>query len=219
MKTRAELKAMAKEQIRGNIGMLFVVTLIIAVISALAGLILLFVPLGGLAVTIIVTPAFSISLLRVYQNLARGIRPKVADAFSGFDDFWTAFKVSFLVGLYTFLWSLLLIIPGIIKSFSYSQAMLIAAENPGISAREAINRSKEMTNGHKMELFVLELSFIGWALLGAITLGLAYIYVLPYIGATYINFYNNLKEIYEGQNGAPNAPVDRVEPVAPSAEL
>ena len=101
MKTRAELKAMAKEQIKGKIGILFVITLIIVAISFAAGLVLSFIPGGGLIATIIITPAFTISLLRVYLNLANGVNPEVKDTFSGFDDFWSAFKVTFLVGLCT----------------------------------------------------------------------------------------------------------------------
>ena len=190
MKTRAELKEMAKQQIKGNIGMLFVITLIIGAISGAAGAI----PPLALAVAIIVTPAFSISIIRVYQELARsGKKPEAKDAFAGFDDFWTGFKALFLVGLFTFLWSLLFIIPGIIKSFSYSQTMMIVAENKGIGAREAINRSKAMMDGRKMDYFVLGLSFIGWGLLCCITLGIAYIWVGPYMQATMVNFYNDIK--------------------------
>ena len=190
MKTRAELKEMAKQQIKGNIGMLFVITLIIGAISGAAAAI----PPLALAVSIIVTPAFSISIIRVYQELARsGKKPEAKDAFAGFDDFWTGFKALFLVGLFTFLWSLLFIIPGIIKSFSYSQTMMIVAENKGIGARDAINRSKAMMDGRKMDYFVLGLSFIGWGLLCCITLGIAYIWVGPYMQATMVNFYNDIK--------------------------
>ena len=190
MKTRAELKEMAKQQIKGNIGMLFVISLIIGAISGAAGA---FPPLA-LVVSIIVTPAFSISIIRVYQELARnGKKPEAKDAFAGFDDFWTGFKALFLVGLFTFLWSLLFVIPGIIKSFSYSQTMMIVAENKGIGAREAINRSKAMMDGRKMDYFVLGLSFIGWGLLCCITLGIASIWVGPYIQATMVNFYNDIK--------------------------
>ena len=190
MKTRAELKEMAKQQIKGNIGMLFVIALIIGAISGAAGAI----PPLALAVSIIVTPAFSISIIRVYQELARnGKKPEAKDAFAGFDDFWTGFKALFLVGLFTFLWSLLFIIPGIIKSFSYSQTMMIVAENKGIGARDAINRSKAMMDGRKMDYFVLGLSFIGWGLLCCITLGIAYIWVGPYMQATMVNFYNDIK--------------------------
>lgn len=204
---RTELKTAAKEQIKGKIGILFVITLIIGAISGLAGLVLSFIPMGSLVATIIITPAFTLSVIRIYLNLTAGTTPEVKDAFSGFDDFWSAFKVTFLVGLYTFLWSLLFFIPGIVKSISYSMATYILAENKGKSARECIEESKAMTNGHKMDLFVLSLSFIGWILLCGITFGIAYIWVGPYMSATMTNAYKSLK------------PVQTVEPtVEPVAE-
>ncbi len=190
---RAELKSRAKEQIKGKIGVLFVITLIIALISGAAGAVLSFIPMGSLVASIIITPAFALSLVRVYLNLFGGKAPEVKDAFTGFDDFWSAFKVNFLVGLFTFLWSLLFVIPGIIKSFSYSMSLYILAENKGKSARECIAESKAMTEGHKMELFVLGLSFIGWALLVGITFGIAGIWVVPYMNATMANAYHSLK--------------------------
>ncbi len=200
---RAELKAKAKEQIKGKIGILFLITLIISVISGLASWILSMIPVvGSIAAAVIVTPAFSLSIVRVYLSLTAGAQPQVSDAFSGFDDFWAAFKVTFFVGLFTFLWSLLFVIPGIIKSISYSMSMYILAENKGKGALECINESKAMTEGHKMELFVLGLSFIGWYLLVAVTFGIAAIWVAPYMQATMTNAYNLLK---------PAAPVAEVE--------
>ncbi len=192
---RAELKAAAKEQIKGKIGILFAITLIIGLISGAASWALSLIPGGSLIALIVITPAFTISLIRVYLNVVKGEYPKVGDAFSGFDDFWSAFKVTFLVGLFTFLWSLLFIIPGIIKSLSYSMSFFILAENKGKPALECINESKAMTEGHKAELFVLGLSFFGWALLCGITFGIAYIWVAPYMQATYANAYNSLKPV------------------------
>ena len=192
---RAELKAAAKEQIKGKIGILFAITLIIGLISGVASWVLSFIPAGSLIASIVITPAFTISLTRVYLNVVKGEYPNVGDAFSGFDDFWSAFKVTFLVGLFTFLWSLLFIIPGIIKSLSYSMSFFILAENKGKPALECINESKAMTEGHKAELFVLGLSFFGWALLCGITFGIAYIWVGPYMQATYANAYNSLKPV------------------------
>lgn len=190
---RAELKAAAKSQIKGKIGILFLITLIIGLISGAAGGVLALVPGGSLIVSIIITPAFALSMVRVYLNVIKGGTPKAGDAFCGFDDFWAAFKVNFLVGLFTFLWSLLFVIPGIVKSFSYSMSMFILAENKGKAALECIDESKKMTEGHKMELFVLGLSFLGWALLCVITLGIASIWVVPYMETTYANVYNSLK--------------------------
>ena len=190
---RAELKAAAKEQIKGKIGILFVISLIIAVLSGVASFLLNLIPGGGIVATVIITPAFALSVIRVYLGLVNGVQPKAGDAFSGFDDFWAAFKVSFLTGLFTFLWSLLFVIPGIIKTYSYSMATYILAENKGKPALECINESKAMTEGHKMELFVLSLSFIGWGLLCSITCGIAAIWVVPYMQATFANAYKSLK--------------------------
>ncbi len=196
---REELKSRAKQQIKGKIGILFVITLIIAAISFIASLVLSCIPfVGSLVSAIIITPAFTLSLIRVYLNVTAGEKPAAKDAFCGFDDFWSAFKVTFLVGLFTFLWSLLFVIPGIVKSFSYSMAPYILAENKGKPALECINESKAMTDGHKMELWVLGLSFIGWALLGCITYGIAYIWILPYMQATYTNAYHSLKPVTSG---------------------
>lgn len=192
---RLELKSAAKEQIKGKIGILFVITLIIGAISGLSGVVLNLIPGGGLISLIIITPAFALSIARVYLNLLIDVTPDAKDAFSGFDDFWAAFKVNFLVGLFTYLWSLLFIIPGIVKAYSYSMALYILAENKGKAALECINESKEMTNGHKMDLFVLSLSFIGWFLLVSITFGIAYIWVGPYMQATFANAYVTLKPV------------------------
>ncbi len=187
---RVELKSLAKEQIKGKIGVLFLVSLIIFGITLIAS----YIPVvGGIANTFLLSPAFSLGSVMIYLKVADRKQFSAGDVFEGFYDFWSAFKVTFLVGLFTFLWSLLFIIPGIIKSYSYSMAMYILAENKGISAREAIRRSKEMMEGKKMDYFVLQLSFIGWILLGVITFGIAYIWVMPYIAATVTNFYKSLK--------------------------
>lgn len=197
---RAELKANAKEQIKGKIGILFVISLVIGVISVAASMILALIPfVGSLASAIIVTPAFALSTMRIYLNVTYGATPEVKDAFSGFDDFWTAFKVNFLVGLYTFLWSLLFVIPGIVKSLSYSMAMYVLAENKGMTASECIDKSKAITDGYKGELFVLGLSFIGWALLGGITFGIAFIWIMPYMQTTYANAYRHLNPVASNQ--------------------
>lgn len=199
MMNRVELKTLAKAQIKGKIGILFLITLIIGLISGVAGFLLAMIPVvGPIAASIIITPAFTLSVVRIYMLVVRGGQPEVKDSFSGFDDFWAAFKVTFLVGLFTYLWSLLLVIPGIIKAYSYSMSMYILAENKGKAALECINESKAMTDGHKMDLFVLSLSFIGWILLCCVTLGLAYIWVLPYMQATFANAYYSLKPMPQG---------------------
>lgn len=192
---RTEIKTLAKEQINGNIGMLFVITILIEVISFLATMVLNIVPfIGALASALFVSTPFMLSEAIIYLNLTSGKKPELKDAFSGFNDFFSAFKVYFLIALFTLLWSLLFIIPGIIKAYSYSMSLYILAENKGMSAREAITKSTELMQGHKMDLFVLELSFIGWGLLVAVTFGIAAIWVVPYMQTTYACFYKKLTE-------------------------
>jgi uncharacterized membrane protein len=194
----AELKTKAKEQIKGKIGILFLITLIIAVLSAAASWLITLIPVvGAILAPWVVAPAFVLSTMRIYLSLTAGVKPETGDAFSGFDDYWSAVKVTFLVGLFTFLWSLLFIIPGIVKALSYSMSTYILAENKGKSAMECINESKAMTNGYKGELFLLGLSFIGWELLCVITCGIAGIWVYPYIQATFANAYLELKSRVE----------------------
>ena len=194
---RKELKAQAKAQLKGNIGILIAVTLIIGAISAVASTLAALIPFGGAIIAIVITPAFVLSTSRIYLMVVRGGNPEIKDSFSGFDDFFSAFKVTLLVGFYTFLWSLLFIIPGIIKSYSYSMSVYVLADNKGMSARECIAESKKMTNGHKAELFVLDLSFSGWYLLSCLTCGLAMLYVVPLINATHANVYETIKPVVE----------------------
>lgn len=192
--SRAELKSLSKQQIKGKLGVLFVIFLIAAAIGIVSNYILAEIPIiGPLAYMVVIVPAISFSLVSVYLKVALSEDVKIKNAFDGFENFWGAFKVTFFTGLFTFLWSLLFVIPGIIKAFSYSMAMYVLAENKDIGALEAIKKSKEMMKGHKMELFVLELSFIGWALLAALTFGIAYIWVYPYMYTTLANFYMSIK--------------------------
>lgn len=115
----------------------------------------------------------------------------IGDLFTQFDRFGQGFLQMFLRNLFTFLWSLLFVIPGIIKSLSYAMTPFIMAENPNLTAKEAINLSKQHMEGHKMELFCLGLSFIGWSLLSALTMGIGSIFLNPYINAAYAAFYRD----------------------------
>jgi uncharacterized membrane protein len=98
-------------------------------------------------------------------------------------------KTMLVTKIFIFLWTLLLIIPGIIKSYAYSMVPYILADNPNIGIKKAISLSNEMTRGHKFDMFVLDLSFIGWYLLGAIAFGIGIIFVLPYQNATDAELY------------------------------
>ena len=94
-------------------------------------------------------------------------------------------------------WFLLLIIPGIIKSYAYRMVPYILSENPDMDARQAIESSEQMTRGHKMEIFILDLSFIGWFILGALLCGIGVLFVMPYYNTAQAVLYTKLKENLE----------------------
>ncbi len=188
--SRIELKNAAKEQIQGKIGLLFVIFIIVTIIGVGCAL----VPVIGWFATAIITPAFKISLCMIYLALTKNEEVSVGDVFKGFNITGKAVWLFIITEIFTFLWSLLLIIPGVVKAFSYAMAPYILADNPELTAREALNESKRIMDGHKFDLFVLQLSFFWWYILGSITFGIAYIYVIPYINVTTANFYNSIKE-------------------------
>lgn len=113
--------------------------------------------------------------------------------FSKFDYFGTGFAQRFLRGLYVILWSLLFLIPGIIKNYAYAMTPFILADNPNLTASQAIRISQELMDGNKSALFILDLSFIGWNILSAMTLNLGNIVLNPYKNAAYAAFYRQLQ--------------------------
>jgi len=112
--------------------------------------------------------------------------------FSRFDSFSTGFAQRFLRSLYIGLWSLLFVIPGIIKNFSYAMTPFILEDHPELTAKEAIRRSMELMDGHKGELFMLGLTFLGWEILNVFTLGIGSFWLNPYKNAAYAAFYREL---------------------------
>lgn len=116
----------------------------------------------------------------------------LGDGFAGFQQFGRAWLWCFLVGLFIFLWSLLFLIPGIVKTFSYAMTPYILLDHPEMGVTEAITESRRMMDGHKWELFCLNLSFIGWWLLSIPTLGLLGLWIAPYQNFTNAAFYRSL---------------------------
>ena len=117
------------------------------------------------------------------------------DLFSQFDRLWAGICMNFWMGLYVFLWSLLLIVPGILAAFSYSMTPYILSENKDMTAREAIAESKRMMKGHRWRFFCLLISFIGWEILAGFTFGIGNLWVRPYVETACAAFYMDLKNI------------------------
>ena len=117
---------------------------------------------------------------------------ELQDLFSQFNRFGQGFAQKFLRSLYTVLWGLLFIIPGFVKSYAYAMTPFIMAENPEMTASEAITASKELMDGHKGELFTLDLTFFGWTILAALSCNLGNLALNPYRNAAYAAFYKDL---------------------------
>jgi uncharacterized membrane protein len=149
----------------------------------------------GLAVKLLIGNPFQVGAARFYmENRQEAVSfGTVKAGFTG--NFLNVALTQFLKDLFIFLWSLLLFIPGVVKSLAYFAVPYILAENPDIEPTQALDLSKAMTYGHKCDIFVTGLSFIGWYLVAGITAGIAGIfYVSPYVDATNAEMYEFLRE-------------------------
>lgn len=140
-------------------------------------------------VTLVVGGAILMGNARFQINLLTGQNARFTDLFSQINRLWAGFCMMFLQGLFVYLWSLLLIIPGIIAMYRYAMMPYLMAEFPELSAMDAMRESKRLMCGNKWRLFCLQLSFIGWILLGCITLGIGMLWVNPYKSAAEAAFY------------------------------
>lgn len=139
--------------------------------------------------TLIITTGFTIYCLNVVQQRKSG----AGNLFDGFAIFFKILWLSILMYIFVFLWMLLFIIPGIVAAYRYRLAFYIMVDNPELSALDCIRESKRLMMGHKGELFVLDLSFIGWQLLTIIPF--VSIWVTPYTSITCANYYIALRDM------------------------
>lgn len=181
-----QIKNQSKQQVSDNLVTLVILVLIVALIGSVVAAI----PV----LNFIVGAILLLSQYTIYLNLVnKNQEPKIEDIQLGLKQWKEVSIMYFFMTLFICLWSLLLIIPGVIKSFSYSMCFYILAENPGMSGMEALKRSQEMMKGHKMDLFKLMLSYFWWICLCVITCGLAALYIGPFMYAAQVNFYNAIK--------------------------
>jgi uncharacterized membrane protein len=184
-----ELMAQARAALSGKWTVAVCATLVYMLLVGLISII----PIGGAIAILLIAGPFVLGLTMFFLALSRGESVCIELIFKGFNRFGTAMAASLLVGLFTFLWTLLLIVPGIIASISYSQTFYILADNPGIDSMDAISKSKKMMYGYKWKYFCLLLPFIGWALLCILTLGVGYLWLVPYMQTSFAKFYDDLK--------------------------
>ncbi len=215
---RVSMKEHAKKQIEGKIFTL----LAIAIIIMAASLVISFVfgAISGI-VTLLIAGPIALTEAFIYLGITKKSRmPKVEDLLIGFkgENFLRMLIAYIRYEVFVFLWSLLFVVPGIIKSISYSQMFYFLAEDEKLEAGAAQRKSMEIMEGHKWEYFVLQLSFIPWHLLGLITLGLAYIWVEPYIQTTMAEYHVRLVNANKPATKVAKAVKETVEKVKTAAE-
>ena len=172
---RKECKQLAKQILKGKWVIAFAAVLIYSAVSAAVGTITL-----GIGI-LLLSASLMIALYNVFIGGYKENKYEISDMVKGAtDNISTKIVLSILKTIFLALWSLLFFIPGIIKTYSYALAELIARKEPEIDANDCITKSRELMDGHKMELFIFDLSFIGWYLLGIITFGIAFIWIVPF---------------------------------------
>ena len=202
IKSASEIRSAARTALSGHWAeaamFTFVYYLVSWAIGAVSTGLDLIVPGASMLVILLVIPmgwGYSVAFL--------GNRRGAEDPFNisrlldGYKDFSRIFTTILLTQIYILLWTLLLIIPGIIKSLSYAMTPFVLRDNPEMKNNEAIELSMKMMNDHKGELFWLYLTFIGWGILCVLTFGIGYFWFAPYVQASMVQFYEEVKADYE----------------------
>lgn len=195
MKTSSEYRAAALSLLSGKWNAPVIYTLVFVVVACVVAGVTAWIPfVGGILASFVILPlawAFVVTFLRNYRA---GNEFAVMNLIEGYqNDFKRLFCTLGLKYIYTYLWTLLFIIPGIIKGYSYALTEYILEDNKEIENNAAIEKSMAMMEGHKMELFLLDLSFLGWYLLALLTCGIGLLWVMPYQYTARAAFYEDLK--------------------------
>jgi uncharacterized membrane protein len=187
----AELMSRARAALSGSWG-LAIGFLVVYQLLTIASQFIPFV--GNIAPLLITGPLMTGSAL-FFITLVRGGEAAMGMLFHGFTRFGTTFLAYLLMTVYVLLWSLLLIVPGIIAAYAYSMTFYVLADDESCGANEAIRRSKEMMQGNKWKFFCLNFRFVGWALLCLLTLGIGFLWLAPYMAASFAEFYEDVKQV------------------------
>ncbi|CCY89827.1 uncharacterized protein BN461_01431 [Bacteroides sp. CAG:1076] len=190
LKLNSELRAASRTTLSGNWMMAALATLVYLLIAGGVSSI----PVAGSVLAIIVAYPLAYGFAILFLDLFREGKPiDIGKLFDGFKDFGRVWGTLILVAVYTILWTCLLIIPGIVKSYSYALTPFILKDEPELRYNAAIEKSMRMMNGYKMKLFLLDLSFIGWMILSILTLGIGLLFLQPYMNTARAAFYEDLK--------------------------
>lgn len=188
MKGNSGLRAEARRALSGNWGDAVVVALVYGVV----GVGLTFIPFLGDVASLLISIPLAYGLAALFLGALRGGEIRVGKLFDGFNDYGRVLGTMLLMAVYVILWTLLLIVPGIVKAYSYALTPYILKDRPDLKYNGAIEESMRLMNGHKMQRFLLDLSFIGWALLCILTLGIGFLWLTPYAETSRAAFYKDL---------------------------
>lgn len=183
----SEYRQRARAILDRNWGMAILGMLLFGILTSALGF-------TGVGIIILAGP-LELGLAMFFIKMARGGAAKIETLFDGFKYFVNSMLVSLLTAIFTLLWTLLLIIPGIVKSYSYSFGQFILADNPNMDSMVAIEESKRLTYGVKAKLFWLDLSFLGWIILSILTLGIGFLFLQPYMYAAKLAVYESVRVI------------------------
>ncbi len=186
------LMAQARESLKGRWGL--VVGTVAVYMLAMGAIQYIPNRVASGLIPILIAGPMSIGLAIFALAISRRQDAKFSQIFDGFQKFGVGLGAVILMTIFIILWALLLFIPGIIASLSYSMTYYIIAENDSIGPLEAITKSKEMMRGNKWKLLCLWFRFFGWGLLCILTLGIGFFWLAPYLIVSYAQFYDDLKE-------------------------
>ena len=192
---------MARAQLGNSIfGNTWLIAVVVILIQGALSYSVNVIPGVGQIATILISGPMAYGVASMFIKQTRTGEPmNIPDIFNGFrDDFSNTFLIGLMTTLFTMLWSLLFVIPGIVKAYSYSMAMYIKNDNPDYDWRKCIDESQEMMSGHKADLFMLDLSFLGWMIVGTLCAGVGVFWVNAYMSAAHAQFYEDLR-LYSGQ--------------------
>lgn len=193
-KTISSLKEEAKSSLAGKWVFAAEITLLFFVVTMLTQLVSSYL----FFISFVLAPILKYGYALIVLRLSRNEKVTFEMLFEGFSDrFGTIFFAYLVVVVRTILWTLLLIIPGIIAAYSYSQTFFILVDNKNITALNAIEESKKIMKGNKWRFFLLSLSFIGWAFLSLLTLCVGFLFLEPYCMVTYAKFYEAITLKYK----------------------
>jgi Predicted integral membrane protein len=185
----------ARESLKGKWGLAIVTFLIFTLLTTATGSVR---PHGSIltlstTLTLIIGGPLALGAAIFSLSISRGKEARLEQIFQGFNSFSTAFVAYILIILYVLLWALLLIVPGIIAALGYYMTFYILADDPLIKPQDALKKSKSMMDGYKLKLFYLGLRFFLLALLCILTLGIGFLWLIPYVHVTMAKFYDDIK--------------------------